>query len=192
MTAARVPTSSTGAGQHGPTKARRQPGELALVPDVPRQVRKIVLEVEQLDEGRLRFTQPGVPGWVVVGRTPVELVRAIRAGFTERQVAAHSSWKGHVYDQAAGPQVKRSRLRSRGKKRKDVYAADQWRVDERGYWISPGRGFRYPENTQVVARVKDELKRLGIPLPTYAGSRAHLESQIGTQLALCLDENGQL
>ncbi len=181
----------TAARQHGPTRARRPVGELALVPDVPRQVRTITLTVEQLDGGRLRFTQPGAPGWVVVGRTPVELVRALRSAFVERQVAAHATWRGSIYDHPAAPQLRRHKPRSRGKRRPDCYSYDEWLIDDAGKWVSPG-GHRYPENTQVVRRVMEGRKRMGLPERPGAGeSRQRLEAITGTQLAMPLDDGGQ-
>lgn len=197
MTAAREPTRAAGRptppAQRGPTRARRQVGELALVPDVPRQVRTITLTVEQLDEGRLRFTQPGAPGWVVVGRTPVELVRALRGAFLERQVAAHADWRGTVYDHPAAPQLRRHKPRSRGKRRPDVFDPTGWLVDERGKWVSPGAGHRYPESAQVVRRVMAARKAAGLPeRPGPEDSRQRLEQMTGVQMALRLDDGGAL
>ncbi len=191
MTAARIPDIG-----RGPTRARRPVGELALVPDVPRQVRTITLVVEQLDGGRLRMMMPKAPGWVVVGRTPVEIVRALRSAFTEAQVASFSDWRGTVYDQGtehdhlAAPQLRRHKPRSRGKRRPDVFDPVGWLVDERGKWVSPGAGHRYPETSQVVRRVMAARKAMGLPeRPGPDDSRQRLEQITGTQLAMRLEES---
>ena len=151
-------------------------------------MRTITLVVEQLEGGRLRFTQPGAPGWVAVGRTPVELVRVLRGAFTERQVAAHSSWRGNVYDHPAAPQVRRPKPRSRGKRRADCYEATEWLLDDRGRWVSP-KGLHYPDGCQVVERVKRRRVALGMsPYPSAGDSREQLERITGTQLAMRLVE----
>lgn len=187
MTAARIPEV-----RRGPTKQRRQVGELGLVPEVPRQIKKITVTVEQLEGGRLRVTMPAAPGWVGVGRTPIEIVQVLRRAYTEAQVAAHSSWRGTVYDHPAAPQHRRHKPRSRGKRRSDVFDPSGWCLDDTGKWVSPGAGHRFPENTQVVARVKAARKALGLPeRPGRDDSRARLEAITGTQLGLPLDEQGQ-
>jgi hypothetical protein len=173
------------AAAHGPTPRPR--GELSLVPDVPRQVRKITVEVEQLSNGLLRFSMPRAPGWVQAGKSPVDVVRILRAAFAERQIVAHSDWKGTVYDHPAAPQLKRSKPRSRGKRRCDVADPTMWLLDERGAWISP-KGHRYPEATDVVRRVIRARRAMGLPdRPSYADGRQRLEAIIGTQLALDVD-----
>lgn len=189
MTAARVPRS-TDARSHGRTRPRR--GELSLVPDVPRQVRRVHLVVEQLEEGRLRVTMPAAPGWVAVGRTPVEIVQVLRRAYTEAQVVAHSKWRGHVYDHPAEPQHRRHKPRSRGKRRCDVFSPETWALDDAGKWVSPGAGHRYPEDRQVVQRVKAARRALGLPeRPGQDESRERLEQLTGTQMSLRVDENGQ-
>jgi hypothetical protein len=152
MTGRRIPQRSTDTARHGPTKARRpEPGQLhGPPPGVPRQVRAVDVRVEQLDDGRWRFTQDAAPGWAVTAARPHEAVQALRAAFTERQVAAHADWRGHVYD-AAGPEHRRHAPASRGARRSDVYDVREWRLDG-ALWVSP-RGLRYPERTQVVQRV---------------------------------------
>ncbi len=172
----------------GPPPRAHRVGELSLVPDAPRQVREVWLKVEQLDNGLLRFSMPKAPGWVQAARSPVEVVRVLRAAFAERQVVAYSDWRGTVYDHPAAPQLKRSKPRSRGKRRCDVAAPDMWLLDERGYWISP-KGHRYPEDREVVQRVIRARRAMGLPdRPCAADGRARLEAIIGTQLALGLDE----
>jgi hypothetical protein len=154
---------STGARRHGPTKARRPVGDLQGPPEgVSRQVRIIDVRVEQLDDGRWKVTQPRVPAWGAVVRSPGELAAALRRGFTESQVAAHSNWRGHIYDGAAVT-YKRSRPTARSRKRCDVYSADMWSLDpdKPGVWVSP-KGFRYPEERQVVQRVMAARKSMGL------------------------------
>jgi hypothetical protein len=129
---------------------------------VSRQVRIIDVRVEQLDDGRWKVTQPRVPAWGAVVRSPGELAAALRRGFTESQVAAHSQWRGTAYD-AAAITYKRNRPTARSRKRCDVYSADMWLLDpdRPGVWISP-KGFRYPEERQVVQRVMAARKSMGL------------------------------
>lgn len=194
MTASRIPRSTNTRRSHGPTRARQTPGELTLVPDVPRQVKRITVVVEQLDNGLLRMSMPKAPGWIVAGKTPVEVVQMLRAAFREATVASYSDWKDTVYDHPAAPQLRRHKPRSRGKRRSDVYAPDTWMVDDRGYWISPG-GHRYPESRQVIQRVMAARKAMGLQeRPGRDDSRQRLEQMTGTQLAMRLDpdQKGQM
>lgn len=154
---------STGARRHGPTKSRRPAGDLQGPPEgVSRQVRIIDVRVEQLDDGRWKVTQPRVPTWGAVVRSPGELAAALRRGFTESQVAAHSFWRGSLYD-AAVVDYKRSRPKARSRKRCDVYLATEWRLhpEEPNVWVSP-KGFKYPEDRQVVQRVMAARKQMGL------------------------------
>lgn len=157
-------TEVTRARVRGPVKPRRVVGELHGPADVPRQVRRIPLIVEQLDGGMWRFTLPRAPGWAAVARNPAEAAHAIRRAFTEAQIVAYSDWRGTIYDspEAAGPEFRRSRPRARSSRRCDVYHPTEWRLDVDGYWISP-KGHRYPENRQVVQRVMRARRDLGLP-----------------------------
>jgi hypothetical protein len=124
-------------------------------------VRSITVTVAQLDDGRWRLTQPRVPGWVAAASNPGELVAALRHGFTESQVAAHSQWRGHVYD-AEVPQYRRSRPIARSRRRCDVYSPDMWQLIDDGRWISP-KGHIYPEDRQAVQRVMKARVDMGLP-----------------------------
>jgi len=116
--------------------------------------------VDQLGDGRWLLQQPKVPGWATAARHPGELVAALRAAFTEAQVAAYSDWREHVYDGAV-PGYRRHRPASRSRRRCDVYAPDQWKLLDDGRWMSP-RGHRYPEDRQVVQRVMRARESLGL------------------------------
>lgn len=122
-----------------------------------------MIRVEQLPEGRWRLTQPRVPGWAAAVRTPVELAAALRRGFREAQVAAHSDWRGHAYD---GDLPTHRRVRSRrsapNKHRRDIHDPAAWRMCPDGRWVSPGNHL-YPEDTQAVQRVMAARQRLGLP-----------------------------
>lgn len=164
---------STQAGRaHGPTRARRAVGDLHGPPvAVPRQVRAITVRVEQLDDGRWRFTQPRVAGWAAAARTPGEVAAVLRQGFTEAQVAAYSDWRGHVYD-AAVPTYRRSRPQARSKRRCDVYDPTEWRLTDNGMWISP-KGHLYPEDRQAVQKVMAARQEMGLaarPDPIQPGA----------------------
>jgi hypothetical protein len=159
----RIPTSSTGAARaHGPTRARRSAGELhGPAEHVSRQVRRIRLDVEQIDGGRWRLTMGSAPGWSAVASNAGQLVAAVRSGFVEGQVAAYSSWRGHVYDEPSAPEHRRHRPSARSSRRCDVYEATAWRLGHDGRWISPG-GNRFPESRQVVQRVMAQRQAMGL------------------------------
>jgi hypothetical protein len=162
-----IPLHSTNVRQHGPVRARRPVGDLhGPPPSVPRQVRTVKVTIEQLDDGRWRYTMPSAPGWAVVAHNPVTSVQAVRSAFTEAQVVAHATWRGHVYDRGldqlgGGPEYRRHKPRSRGRRRCDVYDCREWRLTDDGRWLSP-RGHKYPEHTQAVQRVVAARLRLGL------------------------------
>jgi hypothetical protein len=132
--------------------------------------------VEQLDDGKWRFTMPRAPGAGWVAGRPPEVIQAIRAAFTEAQVAAYSDWRGHAYD-ASVPSYKRHKPKARSRKRCDVYEASEWRrdPDSPNIWISP-KGLRYPEERQVVKRVIAQLARQGKPVPAVEQPPASVTS----------------
>lgn len=138
------------------------PGELHGPATTSRQVRAITVRVEQIDQGRWRFTQPRVPGWVAVGYRAPDVVAALRQGFTEAQVAAYSDWRNTVYDSPDVGAYRRSKPLTRSKRRCDVYEVDAWKLDLDGRWVSP-KGLRFREDRQVVQRVIEQRRRLGLP-----------------------------
>ena len=160
MTASPIPRS-TQARRHGPTKARRPVGELHGAAPVAHQVNTITVKIEQLPEGRWRFTQPRAPGWVAVAHNPVQVAAALRNAFTEAQVAAHSTWRGHVYDTPDAFEHRRHKPKSRGSRRCDVYDPREWQLRDDGLWQSPG-GFKYPEHTQAVQKVMAARRAMGL------------------------------
>jgi hypothetical protein len=130
---------------------------------VPHQVREIIVRIEQLPDGLWRLTQPRVPGWAAAARNPVEVANALRRGFTEAQIAAHSDWRGHAYD--ANVPINRRWRRKRpsvNPNRRDVHDPREWRLGPDGRWISP-RNNLYPEDTQAVQRVMSARRRMGLP-----------------------------
>jgi hypothetical protein len=130
-------------------------GELQAVPNgVPRQVRHLVVRIEQLPDGRWLFSQPKVGGWSAAARNPGEVAVAIRSAFREAQVAAYSDFRHHAYDAPDAPLHRRSKPIARTGRRCDVYSPTEWKLDpERpGVWISP-KNLRFPEDRQVVQRV---------------------------------------
>ncbi len=174
---------------HGPVKARQIPGELHGAAQTSRQVREIVLKVQQTHDGRWRITQPRIPEWVAVASNPAQLVVAIRGGFTEAQIAAYSDWRGTAYDGEVVTYRRRRPKRSAPKKiRKDVHPFEAWKltgeVDMRGIplWQSPGaKQLTFPEDTQCVRRVMDKREKAGLarrpdrPAPTASDVRAMVE-----------------
>jgi len=154
----------------------RSPGELQGPPDVPRQVRAITVHIEQLPEGRWKFTMSRAPGWAAAASTPGEVAATLRRAFTEAQVSAYSDWRGHIYDDPSAVQHRRHRPAARSRRRCDVYDATEWLMTTDGTWISP-KGLRFPERTQVVQRVIAQREAMGMPprpdpvSPTYVKPR---------------------
>jgi hypothetical protein len=169
---ARIPTHSTRAQSgrpavhaHGPTRARaQQPGQLHGAAPTRHQVRHVPLLVEQLDDGRLRFSLLRAPDAAWVVSRPQELPRVIQSAFVESQIASYADWRGTAYD-ASVPTYKRHKPQARSRKRCDVYSAQEWRrdPDRPEVWISP-KGLRYSEDRQVVQRVIAQLEREGVPV----------------------------
>lgn len=123
----------------------------------------MTVTVEQLEDGRWRFTQPKAPGWVQAAHNPAGVTAALRQAFTEAQVAAHSQWRGAVYDQPDAAAYKRHKPKSRGSRRCDVYSPTEWRLDPNtpGVWISPA-GHRYPEDRAAVQKVMAARRSMGL------------------------------
>lgn len=144
-------------------------GELAGAASCPRQVRAVTVHIEALGPGMLRLSQPAVPGWAVVARTPSQLNQLVAAAFTEAQVAAYSRWRGHVYDgtdpasppDPASPVYRRPRPARRGH-RVDAHPAEDWRIRGDGRWVSPGTGRTWRPDSQVVARVQARRVQQGL------------------------------
>lgn len=167
-----VPTGLTASAPPAPAVSRPQrplglrpsgPGELQGPAPARRQIDEITMRVKQLDGGRWRFTQPRVPGWVAVGHRAPDVVQAIRQGFTEAQVAAYSDFRGHRSDLVSDAgEYRRSKPLRRSKRRCDVYEVDAWRLDPDGRWVSP-KGLRFREDRQVVQRVMEQRRRMGLP-----------------------------
>lgn len=159
-----------------PTRSTRShTGELHGAAPVPHQVKQITVTIEQLAGGRWRLTQPRVPGWVQAARTASELAIALRQGFTEAQVAAHSDWRMQTYD-GSGPIYHRPARRGRSHRRNDVYDCREWRrVGDT--WLSP-KGHRYPEHTDAVQRVMAARRKMGLPdRPEPTGDTANMTAQ---------------
>lgn len=156
-----IPRSTQAGRAHGPVRAHQSAGNLQGPAPVAHQVRAITVRVEQLPDGQWLLTQSRAPGWARAVRTPADLAAAMRQGFTEAQISAHSDWRGHVYD-AAVPTYRRNRPASRTRRRCDVYAPTEWRLHEDGRWVSP-RGHKYPEQTQAVQNVMAARRSMGLP-----------------------------
>ncbi len=153
-----------------PVKARQMPGELHGAAQTSRQVQDILLRFQQTPDGRWRITQPRVPEWIKVASNVHQLAEAVRSGFTEAQIAAHSQWRGTAYDAEVPTYRRRRPKRSASKKvRKDVHPFDAWKLtgtcDQRGVplWQSPGaKALTYPQDTWVVQRIMDKREKAGL------------------------------
>jgi hypothetical protein len=154
-----------------PARARVAPparsGDLHGAAPTSRQVRAIVLRVEQLPDGRWRLTMPRVPAWCAAASNPGQVAAEIRRAFIEAQIAAYSDWKGTVldidvptvnYDRRNGRRPKRSKPNPL---RKDTHPVTAWKTCPDGRWRSP-KGLLYDESCQVVQRVIERRRRLGM------------------------------
>lgn len=147
----------------GPVRARRRTVDLPAPPRADEQVRSAHVLFEQLSSGRMRFTLPGLPGWVAVASTPAQVVTALAAALVEVEIAQYSTRHGATYghpfqDTPPGPR----RPISLGGQRADTYHPQMWRLDTDGRWVSP-RGLKYAEDTQVVGRVMKRRAEMGLP-----------------------------
>lgn len=173
-----APVAPSPVVQAVPAPLRRAPDRGVLQGPAPtsRQVKTITLQVEQLDGGKWRLTMPRIPAWAHVASAPPHVLVAIRSAFTEAQVAAYSSWRGHQYDADVLPPVRRRPPRKAANKtRKDIHPPDAWLMtgdvgdDGAPIWCSP-KGLRLSENSQVVQRVKKKRVKWGLsprPDPAY-------------------------
>lgn len=165
-----VPAGRVTPRPHGPVKARQMPGELYGAAQTSRQVQDILLRFQQTPDGRWRITQPRVPEWIKVASNVHQLAEAVRSGFTEAQIAAHSDWRGVRHDLEVPDYRRRRPKRSAAKKvRKDVYPVDAWKLtgtcDQRGVplWQSPGaKRLTFAEDCQVVQRVMAKREKAGL------------------------------
>lgn len=181
----------------GPTRQRKQTGDLHGPASTSRQVRAITVHIEQLPEGRWRFTMPKAPGWAAAAATPGDVTASLRRAFTEAQVSAYSDWRGHLYDQPDAAQHRRHRPAARSRRRCDVYEATAWRLASDGRWISPS-GHRYTERTQCVRRVMAQRSAMGLPLrpdpvsPDYMQPRVQVVSRKDWSGSLTAIRPGQM
>lgn len=135
-------------------------------------VRTIALQVEALENGRLRISSPHARGWAGVAGNPMELAYVLGQAFTEVTCASYALAKGEPYDLdrmtthvpgdalAANPQ---RRLRSGGRTtRRKSHAPELWTKYEDGTWRSPA-GRTYGENTRAVQNVIKRRREKGLP-----------------------------
>lgn len=151
------------ATRSGPPRAPQHtgPGELRAVPEIPHQVREVLLRVQQLPQGRWLFSQPRHPGWGAAARNPGEVTASIRNAFLEAQIAGHAEWRGHVPD-VNSVSYRRTSPTARGRKRCDVYGPEMWQLADDGRWVSP-RGLKFPEDRNVVQKVIAARQAMGLP-----------------------------
>lgn len=143
------------------TQATR--GELAGPAPSPRQVRRVIVQVDQPARGLLRLTTPSAPGWAATARNPYELARALELAFVESQVAAYSKFRQCEYDMSEPEQevTPRRRPRRRSASRCDVHDPREWTLTADGRWKAPG-GNKYRESTDTVQRVMQARMRMGL------------------------------
>jgi len=154
------------------------PNNMPLPPPPERaRVRQLNLQAELLPGGGVRFSTPMARGFAAVGRTPVEITRALLATFTEATVAGYAAAHGRVYDLDAmttrvpgdtladGPQ----RSQRGAVARRAAHPPEAWAMQDDGTWRSPA-GRTYQANSATVARVREARIRKGLPVDTQDGS----------------------
>jgi hypothetical protein len=144
-------------------------------------VYRVTVVVEQLPDGRWRFTQPKAPGWVAAASNPAGVTAALRQAFTEAQVSAYSDWRGTQYDQPDAFAHRRHRPKSRGSRRCDVYDCREWTLDPEDptYWRSP-KGHRYREDRDAVQKVMKARRAMGLasrPDPVHPEVESAMEER---------------
>lgn len=135
-------------------------------------VRTIALQVDALEDGRLRISSPHARGWAATARTPVELARVVQEAYTEVACASYALARGQAYDLdqmtthvpgdslADAPQ-RRVRGAVRTTRRK-AYAPESWTRMDDGRWRSPS-GRAYREDSTVVGNVIKRRQEKGLP-----------------------------
>lgn len=150
-------------------------------PGVAHQVRAVTVTVEQLSDGRYRFSTPAARGWAAVGRTPQEVGRAIASAFVEAQCAAYARWRGERYEldeltepvhgDPMAPPRRPVRTRTnranvgwgRNQDRPDQHPVEDWERMPDGRLRSPA-GLVYRPDSLVGQRVLARAQRMGISL----------------------------
>lgn len=130
-------------------------------------VRVIPLQAEILPGGGYRLSSPMARGWAGVGRTPVELSRAMMQAFDEVAIAAYARAKGHLYDldqmteQVRGDQLAGApRKRQRGPvARRAAHPPEAWAMTDDGRWRSPAGRFYREDSWQVQAVLKRRAEK---------------------------------
>lgn len=138
----------------------------------PRQrVSTIVLQVDALPAGGLRFSSPLARGWAGCANTPQELARVIHAAFVEVSVAAYARAHREAYDldaltsQVLGDAlagVAPRRVRRPRTVRHRSYAVEAWTKMEDGRWLSPS-GRAYRADSAAVRNVVRKRADKGLP-----------------------------
>ncbi len=142
-------------------------------------VRSVVVRIEDLPGGLLRVSAPGAQDWAAAVRSPHELARAIRAAFTEHDIAAYAAGHGRVYDgepaalgvdaRGGKPRKARPDRKPSARRRSDTYDPAAWRVDDVGRLVSPSGKRSYPATSWVAQRVIAQREAMGLPaLPDQA------------------------
>jgi hypothetical protein len=134
------------------------------------QIRSIQLNVEIMDQG-LRVSLPVAQGWAAFASSPHSLVAAVKAAFTEAEIAAYAQWRNGTYDLAdtvsrddpdpivAAPPNEISRHRP--KTRRDQYNPADWKVDGMGRYVSP-TGRSYAPDSYMASRIRAMWVKHGI------------------------------
>jgi hypothetical protein len=134
------------------------------------QVKAITVKIEALPGG-LRISTPTTQGWAAFARNEAQLVAAVRAAFTEAQIAAYAQWRNGTYDLAdtvsrddpdplvaAAPNEIR---RPRPKVRRDQYNPADWVVRSDGRYQSPS-GRSYAPDSTMARRIRAAWGKHGV------------------------------
>lgn len=153
-------------------------------------VRHLDLRVERLDgvnAGKLRVSTPNARGWAVTVRGADQLWRALHLAINEATIAGYARWQGGEYDHDALTEqddpteparqhmlgvdelAERAALRRtpsysrHSVTRPDTADPADWRPNADGSWRSPKTGRSWRSETQMVRRVLNKRRAMGLP-----------------------------
>lgn len=139
-------------------------------PSVRNQVRSIQVNIDMTPQG-LRFSMPVAQGWAVVASSPAALVAAVKAAFTEAQIASYARYRNGTYDLAdltsrddTDPLVApppHEMTRRRPKVRRDQYNPADWQINSDGRYVSP-TGRSYAPDSNMAKRIRAMWHEHGI------------------------------
>lgn len=134
-------------------------------------VRTIALQVDAMEDGRLRVSSPHARGWAATARTPLELAHVVQQAYTEVSCASYALARGQAYDLDqmtthvpgdALADTPQRRVRGVRTTRRKAYAPEAWTKMDDGRWRSPS-GRAYREDSTAVQNVIKRRQERGLP-----------------------------